>query len=221
LEQNISQRAQDLSENGYYFNKLFYFQKAWELIRPNWVIMAAFTGIYVALVVLLLRFPQVGQIIQMVISGPISAGYYLSMYRLMKGQAISFENFLEGFKVFIPAMMIYMITGLLASIGLILLVVPGLIIFIIYLFAMPMMIFGGLEFWPAMESSRVVIMTRFWDATIFIALIVALNFIGALLFGFGLLITIPITYAAILVAFEDIYGFDQEEQKPTDFSHFR
>ena len=54
-------------------------------------------------------------------------------------------------------------------------------------------------------------------------MIVGVNILGLLALGFGVLITIPLSYAVILMAYEDIYNFDEIEEGPIkdDFSHFR
>ena len=223
MQQNTSYKANELSEHGYFFNKMYYFHKAWKLISPHWVLLSAFTAIYVSFLFIAIRNPNYGQIIQMIIAGPISAGYYLTINKIRRGEHISFSNFFDGFKIFMPTMLLSMLTGLIISVGMFMLVVPGIFFSVIYLFAMPLIVFGKLDFWPAMESSRIIIMRNFWEALLFGLLIVGINILGLLALGFGVLITIPLSYAMILMAYEDIYNFDEIEEEPIkdDFSHFR
>jgi len=221
FENKTSYKAQQLSENGYYFNKLFYLQKAWDLILPHWIVLTSFTALYVAFLFFALRNPQFGQIAQMIVAGPLSAGYYLTINKIRKGEVINFNNFFDGFHIFMPTMLVSMLSGLIISIGM-LLVLPGIFFSVIYLFAMPLVVFGRLDFWPAMESSRIIIMKNFWEALLFGLLIVAINILGLLALGFGVLITIPLSYAMILMAYDDIYNFEESEEPiKDDFSHFR
>jgi uncharacterized membrane protein len=219
--QNISERAYRLSQNGYYFNSTYYVQQAIQLIKPQWFILSVFTAAYLILLILLMRTPQIGNVVQMIIGGPISAGYYLVMRRIMNGETIRFDHFFDGFNHFLSYMVVYMLSGLLVSIGFVLLIVPGIFLTIIYFFAMPLVVFGGLDFWPAMESSRVIIMKKFWDAALFGLMIIGINLLGLLALGVGVLFTLPLTYAMITIAYNDIYGFDSSEQETNDFSHFR
>lgn len=222
MQQNISDRAYQLSQKGYFFNTRYYISTAWETVKPHWLILSSFTAIYVATLSILLRYPQIGQIVQMILSGPISAGYYLTIHRIFNNEPILFENFFDGFKIFLPTMIVSMLVGLLVTVGFVLLVLPAIFFLVIYLFAMPLVVFKGLDFWPAMESSRIIIMKRFKDALIFAAAILLINIIGALAFGIGILFTIPLSYALIYIAFKDIYGLkDEEIQNDDKFSYFR
>ena len=220
----ISDKASQLNENGYFFNRNYYFHKAVALIAPNWLVLSSFTGLYILFLLVLFRFPQVGQIVQLIISGPISAGYYLVINRLRKGQSIQFNDFFDGFRyAFVPSLMVSLLTGIIITIGFALFVVPGILFSIIYLFAMPLVIFSPLNYWSALESSRVIISKKFTEALLFGLTIFAINILGLLTLGIGVLFTIPLSYAMILMAFDDIYGIDAEDAEPpiNDFSHFR
>lgn len=222
MQENISHKAQELEQNGYFFNRAYYLRKAWDLISPHWLILSSYTAIYIVFLIVLLRAPQIGQILQMIIAGPISAGYYLSISRLMRGEELRFEHFFDGFKMFLPTMLASMLSGLFISIGIMLFIIPGVFLAIIYLFVLPLVIYAKLDFWPAMESSRIILTKNFWEAAIFALMILGINLLGLLALGIGVFITIPLSYAMILMAYEDIYGFEEEEENITnDFSHFR
>ncbi len=223
MQQIISNRANDLDRNGYYFNSQYYLIRAWNLIKPQWLVLSLFTAVYLLITFILFKQPQIGQIIQMVISGPIGAGYYLSINRIMKGETIRLSNLLDGFKIFLQTMIVSMLSGLLVSIGFFLLVIPGIFLSVVYIFVIPLVVFGKLDFWSALESSRVIITKRFWEAFAFLILIAGVNLIGVLAFGVGLFFTIPLSYAMILMAYDDIYGIGEKENNSIDnsFSHFR
>ncbi len=221
MQQNITDRAYLLSQNGYYFNTKYYINTALETIKPHWLILSSFTAIYFGFLILLMRSPQIGQIVQLIIAGPVSAGYYLSIHSIFNGNNITFENLLSGFKIFLPTMVLSMLVGLLTSIGFILLIIPGIFFIIIYIFAMPLVVFDKIDFWPAMESSRVIIMKNMKDALVFILAIVGINLLGILAFGIGIFFTIPLSYAIIYVAFKDIYGLEEETTNNDKFSYFR
>jgi len=72
--------------------------------------------------------------------------------------------------------------------------------------------FKGLDFWPAMEASRKVI-TREWFSFFGFGIVLGLIAIaGALCFGFGLLVTIPLVSIASFMAFEQIVGLDDDNE---------
>ena len=223
MQDFTTEKAKQLAHNGYYFNRAYYIQRAISLIKPHWKILAAYTAIYLSAMFLVLINPSIGQIVQMLVSGPISAGYYYSIKKIIDNQPIDFNDLLSGFKNFVPTMLVFMMVNLLTTLGLAIYYLPAIFIATIYLFAMPLVVFGKLHFWNAMESSRIIIMTKFWDALLFGATILGINILGLLALGVGVLFTLPLSYAIILVAYEDIYGFDEETNYSShnDFSHFR
>ena len=222
MQDFTTDKAKELASNGYYFNRAFYIQKAIALIKPHWKILMAYTGLYLATMFIVLINPSFGQIVQMIVSGPISAGYYYGIKKVFDNEEITIQDFLAGFYNFVPTMLVFMMVNLLTTIGLALYYVPAIFIATIYLFAMPLVVFENVTYWKAMESSRIIIMKNFWEALLFGATIVGINILGILALGFGVLFTIPLSYAIILVAYEDIYGFENEPKySKNDFSHFR
>ncbi len=220
MQQNITNKAYLLSKNGYFFNVNSYISKAWETMKPHWLIFSSFTAVYIAILTLLLRTPEIGQIVQMLISGPITAGYYLTIHRVFNNEPISFENFLDGFKIFLPSLVVSLVVGLFTTAGLILFIIPAFFFMLIYLFAMPLVVFDKIYFWTAMESSRVIILKRFKEALILGIAILGINILGVLAFGLGLLFTIPLSYAIIYSAYMDIYGLEEVEDE-NNFNYFK
>ncbi|MCK5847272.1 MAG: hypothetical protein KAG84_07530 [Bacteroidales bacterium] len=226
MQNFTTEKAKELANNGYYFNIAYYVQRALSLVKPHWKILVAFTTLYLGSMFLLLVNPAIGQIVQMLVSGPISAGYYITIKKIIDDQPISINDLFEGFKNFVPTMLVFMMVNLLTTIGFALYYVPAIFIAIIYLFAMPLVVFGNLTYWRAMESSRIIIMKNFWNALLFGAIILGINIMGLLALGVGVLFTLPLSYAIVLVAYEDIYGFEEEtnyshNDSHNDFSHFR
>ncbi|RLD46088.1 MAG: hypothetical protein DRI86_04135 [Bacteroidetes bacterium] len=222
MQNFTSEKAKELANNGYFFNRAYYLQRALSLVKPHWKLLMAFTTIYLGSMFLLLINPAIGQIVQMVVSGPISAGYYYTLKKIIDNEVITINDFFEGFKSFVPTMLVFMMVNLLTTVSLALYYFPAIFVATIYLFAMPLVVFGKMTYWKAMESSRIIIMKKFWEALLFGATIIGINILGILALGVGLLFTLPLSYALILVAYEDIYGFENEPTySKNDFSHFR
>jgi len=66
-----------------------------------------------------------------------------------------------------------------------------------------------MDFWPAMEASHAVVKNDYFGFTMFLLLAVLVNLLGALCCIVGLLVSIPVTFAAITVAYKELVGFDQ------------
>jgi len=85
-----------------------------------------------------------------------------------------------------------------------------------YTFTFLMIWFKGLDAWPALEASRKLVNKHIGHFIVFFLFAILVNMAGALLLGVGLLLTIPASYAAIYVAFDDLVsarpkGEDEEQ----------
>jgi uncharacterized membrane protein len=60
-----------------------------------------------------------------------------------------------------------------------------------------------------MEASHAVVKNDYFGFTMFLLLAVLVNLLGALCCIVGLLVSIPVTFAAITIAYKELVGFDQ------------
>jgi hypothetical protein len=90
--------------------------------------------------------------------------------------------------------------------GVLLLSLPGVYLAVSYIFVVPLVIDKRLEAWTAMEVSRRVVGRHWW--TVFaLALIASLMVLtGLLAFGVGVIIAVPVATAAMMYAYEDMFG---------------
>jgi len=66
-----------------------------------------------------------------------------------------------------------------------------------------------MDFWPAMQASHAVVKNDYFGFTMFLVLAFLVNLLGVLCCLVGLLVTIPLTFAAITVAYKEIDGFEE------------
>jgi uncharacterized membrane protein len=221
---NTIDRVEYLNSRGYRMQTMVYFTQAVELIKRYWAPFAVYTLIYMAFLLLVYRLGENGSFLQFILSGPLNAGYYLAIHRLVNGKPFQFENFFDGFRIMLPVMTVAMAAMFLTSLGVMLFVLPGLIISLSLIFALPLVIFGQLELFSALRSSTQVVWKQFWEMAKFGLFIILLNVTGALMLGVGLLFTVPLTFAAIYFAYVDIIGIGTEkdtEKSEPDLNHFR
>lgn len=124
------------------------------------------------------------------------AGLYLLVMRVEAGEAVSLNVLFDGFSQILPLVLASLLSGLLIAIGLLILVVPGVYLAIAYGFTTLNIIDRGLDFWPAMEASRKEITQHFLGYVGLGLILLALIFAGALAFGVGLLVALPVCIAA-------------------------
>jgi uncharacterized membrane protein len=65
-----------------------------------------------------------------------------------------------------------------------------------------------MDFWPAMQASHAVTKQDYFGFTMFQLGAVLVNILGFLCCIVGLFVTIPVTFAAITIAYQEIVGFD-------------
>ena len=208
--------------SGYQVRMSLYLGMAMDLIKRNMGLFVSFTLIYVAFMVLVWRLGEAGSFVNIIFSGPITAGYFIIIHQMVTGKPYSFETFFDGFKIFLPVMAASMASGLLTSLGAMLYIVPGLIVAIFLIFVTPLVIFGRLDTLSALKYSQMIVWRQFWDIAKFGLAIALINLATVFTFGIAFLFTLPMSFAAIYFAYVDIIGIDDKPQdsKP-DFSHFR
>ena len=64
-----------------------------------------------------------------------------------------------------------------------------------------------LEFWPAMQASHAIVKQDYLGFTLFLLAVGLLHVLGALACLVGLLVTIPLQFMAVTVAYKELAGF--------------
>src|SRR5690606_10097731 len=136
------------------------------------------------------------------LAGPLYTGFFLVANKISRKEEVQYSDFFGGFVYYIPIILVWVVGQIFAAIGLLLFIIPGVYLIVGYLFALLMTIFGGLDFWNALEYSRKLIHIKWWKFFLLIILLIGLNVLGALLLMVGLIVTIPLTYYIIYCLFE-------------------
>lgn len=151
--------------------------------------------------------PILGWIASFFVGPALIGGLYLIVLKRLRGQEATIADVFSGFS---GAIMQYalagIVSGILVSIGFLLLVVPGIYLAVSYIFTFALICDKQLEFWTAMEVSRRVVTQNWFSmfALIIVAALLATAGLIAILIGF--LVTAPVAFAAVAVAYEDLFG---------------
>jgi hypothetical protein len=102
---------------------------------------------------------------------------------------------------------------------------PGLIVFIyllaivgsciiaffnvLYTFAIPLIIDQRVEFWPAMELSRKIVLKRLGSLLLLHILMLLINIAAIFTCGIGWLFTCPLYFCSIMAAYNKVIGYDE------------
>jgi uncharacterized membrane protein len=183
-----------------------YFRAGWEIFKKFPV---GFVGYFILTLVItvVLRFiPIIGPLATFVIAVPLNAGFFVVSAKLLKNQIPEFADFFSGFKLFPQLALLGIVSSILVLLGFICLIVPGIYLIVSYIFALMLVLDRGLNFWPAMETSRRSVQTGWFKIFGFLLLLFLLNLVGILALGVGLLVTAPLSHCIVSAAYDDIFG---------------
>jgi uncharacterized membrane protein len=71
-----------------------------------------------------------------------------------------------------------------------------------------------MDFWPAMQASHAIVKQDYVGFTLFFVVGGLINILGMLACLIGVLVTMPILFAAQVAAYKDIVGFEPNTVKP-------
>jgi hypothetical protein len=96
--------------------------------------------------------------------------------------------------------------GILGCLGVLIGVLAAFVLYVMWMFAYPLIIDKGLKFWPAMELSRKTIMKSFFGY-VWLNILCGLLVLGGLLACIvGVFFVAPICAGALAYAYEDVFG---------------
>jgi uncharacterized membrane protein len=124
------------------------------------------------------------------------------------GRRAEMGDFFKGFNFFIPTLIATIVIGIFTFLGTLACIIPGLVIAAMYKFTYLFIIDKRMDFWQAMQASHAVVKNDYFGFTMFLILAFLVNLLGLCCLVVGLLVTIPVTFAAITVAYRDIVGFE-------------
>ncbi len=161
------------------------------------------TGLYVAGI--LLQFTS--SVLSVIFSGALLGGLYIYYLGLIRNRPASKNEVAGQVRACLGQLILASIaTSLLTMLGLVFCLLPGIYLAVGYSFAVPLVIDRGMGFWEAMETSRQTV-TRHWFIIFFLLLASGIaGCLGVLACGAGIFFTMPVCFAAILYAYEDIFG---------------
>ncbi len=185
--------------------------RSWRLVTTNLGTLFGATAVVWFISFACQFIPLIGGIVNWLIQGVLYGGLYLIFLNRIRGRPASVGDVFAGFSAgFAQLMLAGFLTKLLSVIGLACcLVLPGLYLWVAWVFSVPLVADSRLEFWSAMELSRKVV-TRVWFE-MFALLVVA--FLPAILaYAFVQVCIFWTTYPTIR---------DLMAAGPPDFNHLR
>ncbi len=173
-------------------------------LGEGWAVVRANLGNYVVISLLFFVLASVP-----LIQGALIAGFHIYTMKKLMGRSAEIGDFFKGFNFFVPTLVASLLIGLFTFLGTLAFIIPGLVIAAMYKFTYLFIVDKKMDFWPAMKASHAVVRNDYFGFTMFLILAFLINVLGFLCLIVGLLVTVPLTFAAITVAYKELVGFEQ------------
>ena len=158
--------------------------------------------LYGAITLFILSNPVSG----LLLSGPMVTGYYIAADLNRKKRSIHLADFFSSFDKYGPLLILHLLMALVISLGLLLLIIPGVYLAVSYLFTHFFVWFYDVEPAEAMRLSRRTVGGNFGQILLLCLVLAGINLLGVLAFGVGVLLTVPFSYLVVFATFDDIIG---------------
>jgi len=170
--------------------------RAWDLFTGNFWPMLGVSAL------ILLILGTIG-----ILAGPLLGGLFWYFLKHIRKEPAQVSDAFAGFnQSFLQLFLGSLVASLLASIGFMACILPGIYLAVAWKLTLPIIIDKRLGFWDAMEVSRKVITRCWWTVFLFLIVCFLINLGGVLLCGIGLFFTWPLTILAITFLYEDLFG---------------
>ena len=175
-------------------------------ISAGWAMVTADMGNFA---LLSLIFVLVNSIASVVTQGPLQLGMHLFCMKKMYGRRAELGDMFKGFDYFLPAFVAALLVGVFVFAGILLCIIPGLVVAAMFKFTYLFILDKRMDFWPAMMASHETVKGDYFGFTMFLLAMGCINILGFLCCIVGLLVTIPLSIAAITIAYQECVGFEQ------------
>jgi uncharacterized membrane protein len=167
-----------------------------------------------ALIALVLSTVTIG-----ILTGPMLAGLIIITLQLIRKEAPKPEvgMVFRGFRYFLNTFLFVLIWGIAILVGSLLvgwfpIIGQLLSLFLVYaaqaflMFGLYLIVDKQMDFWPASQKSIQTVKTNFWPFFGLAAIASIIGSLGALAFGIGVVLTIPIQICILAVAYQEIFA---------------
>jgi uncharacterized membrane protein len=144
--------------------------------------------------------------VPILLQGPLTMGLQWAALRQVLGRRADLNDLGAGFNLIGPSLLICLLTTLIFSVAGAFFLIPALFAAALLQFPYLLVLDRGLPFGEAIKQSFEVSQYHLGKLIGFVLLQICLLVAGALLCGIGILVAIPILFAATAAAYVDLFG---------------
>jgi hypothetical protein len=180
------------------------FHAAWKLFTNNAGLLLGANFVAFVISVAIEAVPVVGPLIGLVLTFPLFAGPAMMSLKLARGERTTFADVFSGFgDHFLALAAAGVVVHIALMVGFVLLILPGILILGLWLFAPLNIMDRRMPFWDALEASRKSNQGQ-WPWYFGFAALLLLTFVaGICCCGIGVFVALPVMNNATAIAYED------------------
>ncbi len=183
------------------------FKRGWQLVSNDFPVLAGWTLLVSSAIILISAIPKAGFFIGLLLNNLLMSGVYVLYLARMRGFRPSFSDVATVVRTSAVAIVLAGLAQLaMTAAGLLLLILPGIYLAVGYAFVVPLIIDRGLPVWTAMELSRTTVHKQWFQTFGLLVAAGMVLFLSAQLYGVPLVLTLPICTAALMFAYDDLFG---------------
>jgi hypothetical protein len=175
-------------------------RRGWELVKADFWMFVGATALTMI----------ISSACTLILGGPMLGGLYMLLLKRLRKQSAKLGDLFIGFNVaLLPLILAHIVSTVLTNIGFLLCILPGFYLLVSWVFTMPLIVDKRLDFWPAMELSRKVVAKHWWALLGLMLVSGLVAAAGLLLCCIGFFATLPVAFAALACAYDDVFGSPQ------------
>ena len=183
------------------------FQRGWYVLIQDFAFLTGWTLLVSVAVGAAGFVPRVGLLAAFITDQILRPGLYVLYLSRIRGNPQPARRAATIVAAALPTLLFAALAQLaLETLGLFLLILPGIYLVVGYAFTLPLIVDRGLPAWTAMELSRTTVHRHWWPVFGLLLAQAALIVLGALAAGIGLVFAMPFCTAALMVAYEELFG---------------
>lgn len=146
---------------------------------------------------------------------PIFYSIYTMAYKFDNNMKVEFSDIFIHYKdgKFGKLFGTSIIIGIVSFLGVLLCVIPGIIIGIMWMLAIPLVIFSDASVGEALKYSRKLAFKSFGSFFLFFLALLGVLLIGLLLCCIGLIAAVPFVYVFVYVLYKEVVGFPNDKSE--------
>jgi hypothetical protein len=210
--------------------------RGWQIVSGNFGLAVGATFVALLCIVVAGVIPCIGAIIGLFVNPVLIGGLYRLFLKLHRGEPAEFGDAFSTFSTsFLPLFLLGLVQGILTVVamlpgyalifignafaersegmsilisllGLLLILPPAIYLGVSWVFSSLLVVDKDMDFWPAMELSRKVAGKHFFSVFGLLFLGGLIVFAGMLALCLGIFVAVPIVFAAIAVAYDELFN---------------